>query len=502
VLSWRSASFCLLALVAACSSSEQPAPRPAFTRDELLDPKNCKDCHPKHYNEWSMSMHAYATKDPVFQAMNRRGQEATNGALGKFCLQCHAPMAVADDKITDFSHPEALPEHLQGVTCYFCHNAIETGPDHFNGNIKLANDTTMRAALDRAQIPSVHKVAYSVNHDNQHAESSVMCGTCHDIRNTFAHDFPLEKTFAEWQQSFFSAPGAGFQSCQTCHMRESRDSEPIAISSGYPGVPTSSRHPHEHLWAGVDVALTPFPGMDVMQSAVEECELRGNVQYLDVELQAPTAAIQVSFETLAGHAQPSGATQDRRMWMEVVGKDTSGKVIFQAGQVADGEPEETPDKPHPCLMRSYVVDENGKETHNFWEAAAADPVRGSTLIPVPATAQAGSHTRVCPFRPPGFEPIPHLELTLRMRPMGIDVLQDLVASGHLAKDVIARMPTHTVWTRTADYDPTTRRYLVDAPRPDCDKYQCLLDPKSAYCASGSSAAAGAPASSGGAAGAR
>ena len=27
--------------------------------------------------------------------MNKRGQRETNGALGTFCLKCHAPMAVA-----------------------------------------------------------------------------------------------------------------------------------------------------------------------------------------------------------------------------------------------------------------------------------------------------------------------------------------------------------------------------------------------------------------------
>lgn len=494
-MSWRSASFYLVSLVAACSSTENTGVRPAFTREELMDPTNCKDCHPQHYNEWSSSMHAYATKDPVFQAMNRRGQELTKGALGKFCVQCHAPMAVAEDAIKDYANLDVLPEKLQGITCYFCHNAVDTGPEHFNGNIKLANDTTMRAALSRAQIPSVHKVQYSLFHERTRPESSQMCGTCHDIVNTYnAHNYPLEQTYSEWQQSFFSQVNAGFQSCQTCHMDEAREDRPAALSSGYPGVPTSARHPHEHLFPGVDVALTPFPNSGAMQSAVEECQLRGNVNYLDIELEQPTARFNVSFETMAGHGQPSGATQDRRMWMEVVGKDAAGNVIYKEGQIEDGMVEETPDKPHRCIMRTYTLDDQGKETHNFWEAAKKDEPR-SQPIPVPKTAQAGTHTRVCSFPAPGLTPIPHLEITLKMRPMGIDVLNDLVATGHLQQDVVARMPTHTVWTRTAEFDPTTRRYLVDAARPDCDKYKCMLNPSSPHCAPGLGAA-GSPASTG------
>ena len=32
-------------------------------------------------------MHAYASDDPVFQAMNKRAQRETNGALGDFCVR-------------------------------------------------------------------------------------------------------------------------------------------------------------------------------------------------------------------------------------------------------------------------------------------------------------------------------------------------------------------------------------------------------------------------------
>ena len=46
-------------------------------------------------------MHAFASRDPVFRAMNQRGQRETNGELGDFCVKCHAPMAVLDKQTTD-----------------------------------------------------------------------------------------------------------------------------------------------------------------------------------------------------------------------------------------------------------------------------------------------------------------------------------------------------------------------------------------------------------------
>ena len=36
-----------------------------------------------------------AMDDPVFIAMNKKGQRETNGALGTFCVNCHAPMAAS-----------------------------------------------------------------------------------------------------------------------------------------------------------------------------------------------------------------------------------------------------------------------------------------------------------------------------------------------------------------------------------------------------------------------
>jgi hypothetical protein len=104
-----------------------------MTREELLDPLTCKECHAEHYQQWSGSMHAYASTDPVFLAMNARGQQDTGGALGNFCVNCHAPMAVREGAITDGgANLSEVPSHLQGVTCYFCHNVERVDGTHNN----------------------------------------------------------------------------------------------------------------------------------------------------------------------------------------------------------------------------------------------------------------------------------------------------------------------------------------------------------------------------------
>ena len=55
--------------------------------------------------------------------MNQRGQRETEGALGDFCVSCHAPMAVREGLTTDGSNLDELPDYAKGVTCFFCHTA-------------------------------------------------------------------------------------------------------------------------------------------------------------------------------------------------------------------------------------------------------------------------------------------------------------------------------------------------------------------------------------------
>src|ERR1700759_3040457 len=85
-----SLAWCL----AACAADGGGVDAAVAALTTLQDPETCKACHAEHYAEWQSSMHAYAAKDPVFIAMNERGQRETNGALGDFCVKCHAPMAL------------------------------------------------------------------------------------------------------------------------------------------------------------------------------------------------------------------------------------------------------------------------------------------------------------------------------------------------------------------------------------------------------------------------
>src|SRR5262245_53503946 len=131
----------------------------------------------------------------------------------------------------------------------------------------------MRCAFNRPLKPTAHGVApeKSKFHDADQMDSSMLCGTCHDIVTPIGTH--IERTLAEYLESVNSKPGDGFNSCNDCHMKRKRNQEPAA--PGYPGV--AARDVHSHLWPAVDVALTPdMPNQDALRSAIESCELQGS----------------------------------------------------------------------------------------------------------------------------------------------------------------------------------------------------------------------------------
>ena len=259
-------------LAAACSGDgggAPPADTTPYAREKLLDPETCKECHQDHFREWSGSMHAYASTDPVFRAMNARGQKETNGALGDFCVKCHAPMAV-NEHATDGTDIESVPKQLQGITCYFCHNVTSVTDTH-NNPLVLANDQTMRGPILEPLKYKGHAAEYSKLFDDDvsraHFESSNLCGACHDIVvpghfSGASQDVPLEQTFAEWKGSVFAddstAKNKVVLNCTsggTCHMAREKN-VPIANPPlPHPTMPTRvARHVHD--FPAVDTALT------------------------------------------------------------------------------------------------------------------------------------------------------------------------------------------------------------------------------------------------------
>ena len=346
-------------------SSEAGAPPATFSVEQLMDPKTCAECHATQYTEWSGSMHAYASDDPLFVALNQRGQD--DAQLGSFCVSCHAPMAVRTGATKDGTNLAALPDRLKGVTCYACHNVNQITNTH-NNSLRLANDATMRGALQDPVANGVHQSAYSPLHDRTRLESAKLCGSCHDVQN--GHAIAVERSFAEWQASAFATPTGS--TCGQCHMAKSPERAPIA---NVPGAPMRDLHSHE--FPGVDLALTDFPQADSQRLAVQT--------FLDTTLQTAlcvrgrgsNANLVVVVDNVAsGHKWPSGAAQDRRAWFEVAAF-SKGTELYRSGSVNAGHDPEPSTDPDLWLVSDCMLDGSGNAVSRLWDAESVD----SNLIP-------------------------------------------------------------------------------------------------------------------------
>ena len=144
----------------------------------------------------------------------------------------------------------------------------------------------------------------------------------------------------------------------------------------------------------------------------------------------------------AGHSFPSGAAHDRRAWVEVKAWDDADQLIFESGVVEAGEPVVELADPNLWLFRDTVFKEDGTEAHMFWDVVDLS----SNLLAQATSNDPGEvHAQTRIFAVPLASGIPaRATVRVLVRPMGLDVLQDLVDTGHLAESFITEIPTFEV----------------------------------------------------------
>ncbi|HVV86195.1 MAG TPA: multiheme c-type cytochrome [Kofleriaceae bacterium] len=456
-------ALALAAVLAACGDDASYK-----SVEELMKPETCMECHPKHTGEWSGSMHAYAADDPLFRALNAKGQRDTNGSLGSFCVQCHAPIAVALGLTTDGTNLADVPSWARGVTCYACHNVESIEGDH-NNPIKLAMDQTMRAGVrgPKPVASPAHATAYSDLVDAESQKSSQLCGSCHDLVSPAG--VHLERTYAEWQTTIFSSPDpTRHLSCGSCHMVV-RDG-PIAEGQGL-DVPQRPFGRREHTFPGIDMALTPFPNMDQQAETIERdlkallvtrlCVLPDDGGHIDVRLD----------DVGAGHMFPSGATFDRRAWVEVTAYDSDGAVVYSSGTIPPEAPYTDPDQlgdPDLWMMGTPTFDGQDQPNGLFWQIARIDHP-GTLLLPAVTTDPGDPrffHSTEKSFRVTNLLPrIARVRARVLIRPVPMELLDSLMASGDLTTDLRPMVPTHELVGATQEWttDLLPQRCVPDVP---------------------------------------
>lgn len=411
-------------------------------REALLDPVTCASCHPDAYREWAASSHAYASDDPIFRAIVRRGQRELDGGLGGFCVACHAPTALREGATADGLDLDQVPRARLGVTCDYCHEVDAVNGDH-NAALELADDGVMRGGFDDPVANPAHASAHSPLLDGRTAESSAMCGACHDVVTPAG--VRVERSYVEWQASIFARAAPAGVGCAACHMM-GKDGA-AATGAGLP-----RRRLHDHGFPGIDQPLGAWPDRELLAAGIAR-DLGPSVSAkLCVRPGAGGLAADVTLDNvLSGHAWPSGVTHARRAWVELVARK-DGAVVYTSGLVAPGgDPAELAD-PDLWLMRQKLIGPDGNEVAMPWEAARVEANLLGAAVTVdpqdPRFYHAVTHTYALP-------PADEIEVHLRITAIGAGVFRELERTGDLAPGLSAPIldvaPAARRWTAALGY---------------------------------------------------
>ncbi|HMP07651.1 MAG TPA: multiheme c-type cytochrome, partial [Lacipirellulaceae bacterium] len=116
---------------APASPATSPGPADAQSQCEFVAQSlypsalECRACHEKIYDEWSVSSHAYAFVSPMFHKFEQTINNITSGTIGYFCYRCHTPAGTSLGISRDTPLWELPQVAREGVTCVSCHRVRE-----------------------------------------------------------------------------------------------------------------------------------------------------------------------------------------------------------------------------------------------------------------------------------------------------------------------------------------------------------------------------------------
>ncbi len=354
----------------------------------------CKTCHPKHFDQWRISNHAYGQISPFFINFAKVIQEKTSGTTGTFCERCHSPVSVALGEKSGLPPELRRKISLEGVTCVVCHRIKNS---HGRSRGELVIETGVVEDDVYGPFDKIKPVPIGRDDKETHKAEALpfirraeFCGQCHDV--TSPDGFRLEDLFTEYRNSPAAREGV---SCQDCHMgteqgvNSPRAKGPIAEIRGktFP-----ERTLSDHTFSGPDYSVLPIsqfpirpnewpelmddPNFYEWISKVEaklkagkklnrldkrkyrkfESLLKKSEELLatarEKRMQVLKNAAEMKVEVpqsiekgddldirvtvtnkMSGHALPAGFSAERQVWLAVTYKDDQGRIVYQSGDL-------------------------------------------------------------------------------------------------------------------------------------------------------------------------
>lgn len=353
------------------SASGAAPTQPGQLVNPITPATNCEFCHgyenaladelePEYapLRTWQGSMMANSARDPVFWA----GVAVADGdSPGDtiLCVRCHSPRAFLEGNGSATSFDQLTSDQQLGVECELCHRMMDdgvTGP----GNAQyVIDDQVVGFNVPRRGPWSYDDGVPEPPHTylpDSYLGTSRLCGTCHDVTtNTERVDdagvgmgmgFNEQRTYSEWLGSAYAAPGPDFRSCQDCHMPAVADKPGCSSNLNFPHATGGRRHDlvganrfmvelmkSEYGSAGANLIADRFfdntlAAMDALLPTAATLEVQGPAE---VDLVEGLSDLVVTVTNDTGHKLPSGYSEGRVMWLEVVA-EYGGEVVYGSGR--------------------------------------------------------------------------------------------------------------------------------------------------------------------------
>lgn len=337
-------------------------------------PETCRGCHPTQYKEWSGSVHSLAFHDPIYQGELNKAVKAVGHEVTRQCEGCHSPAGMVTGEIKGAGISGLSAVASSGVSCDMCHSI--SGVTHWqtpshepeNGSMILTPGVEGKEGVTLIKRGPFKPAEGCGGGFHDCVESSLhlradLCASCHQVFHYDKH-FPLEATWHEWKSGAYAQKEI---LCQDCHMVDMETFKKVADTFYKP-----VRGEYRHYFNGANYLLYYLAStaaskaglkseatglMKKYDMAVERLKLAAELDITPIYQEGKLFEVKVRVRNVrAGHNLPTSLTNVRQMWLEIIARDETGKIVLQSGTLK-------PDGSLPDNTRLFNSDGAGNDFH-------------------------------------------------------------------------------------------------------------------------------------------